>query len=99
MITRPQADGTRVDRAAVDESVTKHEHDVNAPPPVPSSMRRMPATIARIDAELVEAGRTRYRLTLSCRCVFFELRAQTDRPPNIGEVVYCYAAHPVRKRR
>src|SRR5688500_6834604 len=55
------------------------------------------ATIVRIDPETVAGGRTRYRLTLSCGCVFWELRLTTEKPPQFGEVVSCYATHSVRR--
>jgi hypothetical protein len=58
-----------------------------------SNKRSPKTTIVRIGTETVESGRIRYRLTLSCGCVFWELRPTTEKPPQLGEVVSCYASH------
>lgn len=62
----------------------------------------MPATpvrVARVSidppAKKVE-GRTRYRITLTCGCFWWEDRNATDPAPTTGASVKCYRSHDRR---
>jgi hypothetical protein len=54
--------------------------------------RRTPATIVKAVALKSGPASTKYEVTLSCGCRFWEYRATE---PTLGESVNCYARHPL----